>query len=425
MTDSALAAQLFLQLACILLACRMVGQFAARVGQPRVIAEMLTGFVLGPSVFGWLWPDAHALIFPAGSLSAIYILSQVGLALYMFCVGLEFRVDLLAGLGRRAIAVSVAGIAGPFLLGGALALPLQRAGGFFPEAVLPVEAALFMGAAMSITAFPVLARIIRERGITGTAVGALALSAGAIGDAAAWMVLAGVLGSLSGQASVAVLTVAGAVGFGLFVVLGLRPLLLQRLTAQTAQHERVSSVTFLVMLALLMLSAWFTERIGVHGVFGAFLLGASVPRGLLTAELRRMIEPLTTALLVPLFFVYAGLHTQLAILDSTGLWLTTALVFITACGGKGIFCWLAARLTGASTREALAVATLMNARGMVELILLNIGLSRGLITPTLYTMLVIMAIATSVMTGPLFSVVWHRGRQGDVADDRLAASGLL
>ncbi len=421
MTDSAFAARMFLQLACVLLACGLVGQLAARIGQPRVIAEMLTGFLLGPSVFGWLSPHAHALLFPAESLRTIYLVSQVGLALYMFCVGLEFRVELLAGLGRRAVSISMGGIVGPFLLGGGLALALKRAGGFFPDAVTPTAAALFMGAAMSITAFPVLARIIRERGITGTSVGALALSAGAINDAIAWMILAVVLGNLSGQTSAAAITVGGALGFGVFVTLGLRPLLLRRLAQQTERTEHVSAVTLLLMLALLMLSAWFTERIGVHAVFGAFLLGTSVPRGRLASELRRMIEPLTTALLVPLFFVYAGLQTELALVDSLALWLTTALVFLTACGGKGFFCWLTARLTGASPRDALAVATLMNARGMVELVLLNIGLSRGLVTPTLYTMLVMMAIATTVMTGPLFSLVWHRGRQDNPTDERLAA----
>jgi K+:H+ antiporter len=280
--------------------------------------------------------------------------------------------------------------------------------------VTPTQAVLFLGAAMSITAFPVLARIISERGIAGTALGSLALAAGAIDDAAAWVILAAALSIFTGSATLAVAAAGGGVFYALFVFFGLRPFLV-RLAAAAARRERVTGATLGTMLTLLALGAWFTDAVGIYSVFGAFLLGACVPRGVLSRELRQTIEPLTTSLLVPLFFVYSGLNTQLSLVNSGGLWLMTAIVFVTACAGKGAACWGAARLSGSAPRDAVAVATLMNARGMVELILINIGFQRGLITPTLFTILVLMAIGTTVMTGPLFSLVWERGHEATLA----------
>jgi len=189
-----------------------------------------------------------------------------------------------------------------------------------------------------------------------------------------------------------------------------RPVL-ARLAASVERRDAVTLPILGTMLALVALGAWFTDAIGIYSVFGAFLLGVSVPRGLLSSELQRLIEPLTTSLLVPLFFVYSGLNTQLTLVNSTGLLFMAVLVFLTACIGKGLACWGASRLTGATSRESLAIATLMNARGMVELILINIGFQRGLITPTLFTILVLMAIGTTLMTGPLFSLVWEGGRE--------------
>ena len=210
--------------------------------------------------------------------------------------------------------------------------------------------------------------------------------------------------------------------YAAFVFVGLRPFL-RRLAAAVERRDTLTLPMLGTMLALVALGAWFTDAVGIYSVFGAFLLGASVPRGVLSRELRRHIEPLTTSLLVPLFFVYSGLNTQLTLVNSTGLVLMAALVFVTACLGKGLACWAAARLTGATSRESLAVATLMNARGMVELILINIGFQRGLITPTLFTILVLMAIGTTLMTGPLFSLVWEaEGESLRVASGREQAA---
>jgi Kef-type K+ transport system membrane component KefB len=409
MTGPAHVALFFIQVACILAACRGVGWIAARVGQPRVVAEMVTGFLLGPSFLGWIVPSAYQVLFPADSLSVLSLVSQIGLVLYMFCVGLEFRSDLVIHAGRRAAALSIGGIAGPFALGGLLTLYLLTTSGLFSDRVTPVQSWLFIGTALSITAFPVLARIIGEHGISGTTIGSLALSAGAIDDAAAWMLLAGVLGTLSGRAEPAIVAVGGGIGYAV-LVLAVVPRVLERWRPGDARREGVSAPELAAVVSVLMLGAWFTETIGIHAIFGAFLFGVSFRRGQLALELRRLIEPLASALFVPLFFAYAGLHTEIALLSSLGLWIVAALVFATACCGKGLACSLAAYWAGSSKREALALATLMNARGMVELILIDIGLSRGIITPTLYTMLVLMAIGTTIMTGPLFGFIWQRSK---------------
>jgi K+:H+ antiporter len=406
MTDPALAALLFIQFAVILAASRALGWGFARLRQPLVVAEMVAGFLLGPSFLGAVAPALQVRVFPAASLHTLYVLSQLGLVLYMFSVGLEFRLDLVTRHRRRAFGVSAAGIAFPFVLGGALALLLVRSGGFFTAQVRPIHAVLFMGAAMSITAFPVLARIISERGITGTAVGSLSLAAGAMDDAAAWVIFAIVLSSFTGNTLLAMAAGGGAALYVAAVWLGVRRLL-RRLADRAERDEAAGSAALASVLCLLACGAWFTDRVGIHSVFGAFVLGVSVPRGVLARDLRRAIEPLTMTLLVPLFFVYSGLNTRLLLLDSPALWTMAAVVFLTACAGKGLACWGAARLTGAPTRHALAIATLMNARGMVELILVNLGRERGLITPTLFAMLVLMAIGTTVMTGPIFSAIWH------------------
>ena len=404
---SELASLALLQIAGILLVCRIVGWMIGRVRQPQVIAEMITGFLLGPSLLGWVAPDVEAWLFPAQSQPVLYVASQLGLVLYMFCVGAEFRIDLLRRLGRTAAAVSVAGIAGPLVLGGALALFLYTEPGLFAAGATATHAVMFTGAAMAITAFPVLARIISERGISDTSVGSLALAAGAIGDAAAWILLAFVLASFTGNTVLAVAAVGGAAAYVVIVAFGARPILV-RLAARAERDGRVTAPVLTIAIVLLALGAWFTDRIGVHSVFGAFLLGVAVPRGPLTTGLRAAIEPLASALLVPIFFVYSGLNTELGRLDSAWLWTIAGLIFATACIGKVVPCWIAARLTGVSRRDAMGVATLMNARGMVELILLNIGLQQGIITPTLFAMMVLMALGTTLMTGPIFGMIWGK-----------------
>jgi Kef-type K+ transport system membrane component KefB len=257
--------------------------------------------------------------------------------------------------------------------------------------------------------------------LSGTAIGSLALAAGASNDAAAWLILAIVVGSVSGDMGAAALAAFGMVAYVAVVVALIRPLLV-RLARSCEEEGTVAPTVASVVLLLLMVGAVSTDAAGVHAVFGAFVLGAAVPRGLLSRELQRSIGPLTAVLLLPLFFVYSGLNTSIGLLHTGRLWAIASVVFLAACAGKGISCWLAARLNGSDNREAMAIGTLMNARGLMELVLLNIGLERGLIAPTLFTMLVIMAIGTTVMTYPLFGLVYGPVRAGDRPDGLTATS---
>jgi len=413
----------FAQVALILLTCRVVGLLAARVGQPQVMAEMVAGFLIGPSLFGWLAPNIQAQIFPAASRPALYVVSQIGLVLYMFCVGLEFRSELMVRHARRAAAVSIAGIAAPLALGGALAVMLLRSGGFFAEGVGAFHAVLFVGAALSITAFPVLARIIYERGIAGTAMGSLALAAGALDDAAAWVILAIVLGSFTGNATLALVAAIGGLVYAFVVFAAGRPLL-RRLDRIAEDQGAMPPWMFTMVLALLAAGAWLTDLVGIHAVFGAFILGAATPTGRLSRDLQARIEPLTTSFLVPLFFVYSGLNTHVELLNSAQAWMWTGVITLLAIGGKGLACTVAARFAGEPWRDAATIGTLMNARGLVELIMLNVGLEAGIIHPTLFTIMVLMAVTTTVMASPLFELFYRGHVPGsDAARPATAASG--
>jgi Kef-type K+ transport system membrane component KefB len=292
-------------------------------------------------------------------------------------------------------------------LGSALALFMFANFAFFSPAVTRWEAMLFIGAAMSITAFPMLARIIYERGLAGTALGTLALAAGAMDDAAAWCILAIVLASFGGDFKIAVAAIGGGLLYAAVVLLIAKPLL-RRLETIAQRHNALSGSMFGIILMLLMLGAWFTDYVGIYAVFGAFFLGAAMPRGIISRDLQRFLEPLTTNFLVPLYFIYSGLNTRLDLLVTPALIQITIAVVLVACLGKGVACWAAARLNGEDHREALAIGTLMNARGLMELILLNIGLQHGIITPTLFTIMVIMAVVTTLMASPLFEWVYRK-----------------
>ena len=407
MSNPQLAVHFFFQVAVILVVCQLVGVIGRRVGQPQVVAEMLGGVILGPSLFGLFWPELFAKIFPADSMRVIFPVAQLGLATYMFIVGLEFRVDILRRQAGSAVAVSVAGMVTPFVLGAALAWVLFHHTALFPPRTTIVEAMLFLGASMCITAFPMLARIIHFKKLTGTAVGTVSLGAGAINDAAAWCLLAAVLARLDGDISGAWINIGGGLAYVAVVGLVVRPLL-AKWARGIELRAHVSDGEFVTCLSLLALGAWFTEAIGLHGVFGAFIMGVAMPRGLITNTLIERVQPLTVALLLPLFFTYSGLNTQMGLLNSTYLWLMCGLVLVVAIGGKGVACWLAARATGMSNREALGVGTLMNTRGLMELIIINIGLQRGIISLELFAILVIMAVITTLMASPLFDVVVGR-----------------
>lgn len=404
----------FLQLAIILGACRLVGRLVRPFGQPPVVAEMITGVLLGPSLFGLLMPEFHAWLFPKQTLTVIYSVAQLGLALYMFLVGLEFDLSLIRKRVRSAVSVSWAGILTPFALGCLLAWGLRDRFPLFSPDVQGWEGALFMGAAMAITALPMLARIIYERGLSGTPLGTLALAAGSSDDAVAWCVLAAVLASFTGQVSIALLAIGGGLLYTLFMLGVARPFLARFFNGLEAD-DRKRELVIPFAIVLVMLCAWVTDTLGIHAVFGAFILGISMPRGAVARQIESGMAPLTTGLLVPLFFISSGLNTRLGLLDSAALWGVALLVLAAACLGKGVACGTAARLSGEPLRESFALGALMNCRGLTELIILNIGLERGIITPTLFTIMVIMAVLTTLMAVPLFNLAYGRPKREPIA----------
>ncbi len=421
MSAPQLSVLFFFQMFAILAVCRLVGLVARRVGQPEVVGEMVAGVLLGPSLFGLLAPGAQAALFPPESLRVLFVAAQLGIGLYMFLVGVGFETELFRSRAKSAAAVSLAGLLVPFALGVALAPWLMTTPGLFGEKVRLHEAALFLGAAIAITAFPVLARIIHGRGLTGTALGTLALAAGAIGDAVAWCVLAVVLASFGGGAVVAVKAIGGGLLYtALMLTVGRR--LLARLGAAVEREGKLTPQTLSVCLMLLMLGAWATDAAGIHAVFGGFLLGVAMPRGLLTRELQRQLEPLTVVFLLPMFFTYSGLNTRLDMVNNLEMLGFALVVLAASCLGKFGACWAAARLAGEDNRMALAVGSLLNARGLMELIIINIGLQKGIIQPPLFAMLVLMAVVTTLMASPVFELVYGRraraeGKLGGIAND--------
>ncbi len=410
MNNISLAVQFFLQIAVILLFCRVVGTIAARFGQPQVVAEMIAGVLLGPSLFGWLWPEAQQALFPwdktqttRDTQSYLFPASQLGLALYMFVVGLEFRMDIIQKRLKSSVAVSFAGMAAPFGLGALVAWfchghPELH---LYPEKISLSSAMIFTGACMCITAFPMLARIIHFKGLAGTTMGTVAIGAGAIDDATAWCLLAVVLAKIDNNWSNAVLNIGGGIGFVIVAYVVIKPLMACMEKHFTTKGS-LSDGGLVVGLALMSLGAWWTDYIHLHAVFGAFVMGSVMPRTVMSRDLIARIQPLAVALLLPLFFTYSGLNTKIGLINTPTLWLVCGVVLLAAVLGKGVACWLAARATGISNREALGIGTLMNARGLMELIIINIGLQKGVITEGLFATLVIMAVITTLMTSPIF-----------------------
>ncbi|MFZ4507795.1 MAG: cation:proton antiporter [Fimbriimonas sp.] len=423
LSDLNLGVLFFLQLAIILLACRVVGYIGKFFGQTQVVCEMVAGVLLGPSLFGLLAPDLQQSLFPKmyalnvdsgthmikhPSMQILYVAAQLGLVLYMFLIGLEFDVNLIKKKAGTAILVSGAGVLTPFILGFAFAQILFKEGGFFGPTVAQNIGALYMGAAMCITAFPMLARIIYENGLSKTSMGTLALGAGATDDAIAWSILAVVLAVNSGSMQIAYMAIGGGILFGiLMMTVGKK--LLSRLGDDSEKTGTVSNLQFGIMATCLMIGAWFTDAIGIYAVFGAFIVGAAMPRGKFNELVQEKSTLLVTTTLLPMFFVYSGLNTKIGLLNTPALWGTTAIICVLAIVGKGVACALAARAGGESWRASWAIGTLMNSRGLMELIILNIGLQNKVITETLFTMMVIMAVVTTLMASPIYR--WIYGRE--------------
>lgn len=397
---------LIAQLVVIITVARLLGLLARKIHQPMVLAELVAGIVLGPSLLGALAPDLEGALFPAASLGLLGLLSQVGLLLFMFLVGLELDLGLLRGRGGRAsVLISHTSIVVPFLLGAALALYLYPQ--FGPDGVAFSSFTLFMGVAMSITAFPALARILTERRLLRTRVGSVTITCAAVDDVIAWCILAFVVSIVRATAlTEAVVTTVLAVVYTLAMLLLVRPFL-ARLAARGSNREGMTQNAVAVTFVLLFVSAWITELIGIHALFGAFLMGAIIPRdGGFARVLAEKLEDIVVIVLLPTFFALSGLRTQIGLLDSPAAWLQCALIIAVACLGKFGGSYLAARWTGLGWREATALGLLMNTRGLMELIVLNIGLDLGVISPTLFTMMVLMALVTTFMTTPLLQRVY-------------------
>ncbi|MBW0434528.1 cation:proton antiporter [Leptospira yasudae] len=396
--------RLLLQLMVIMLAARFFGKVATMVGQPSVIGEILAGILLGPSLLGLLFPEGFQLLFPKESLSTLQILSQVGLLLFMFVIGMELDLKILVNQAESAVVISHSSIMFPFLLGAGLAyfiyVPLA------PQGVDFIAFCLFMGIGMSITAFPVLARIIMEKGLTKTTLGSLALTAAAADDVTAWCVLAIVVTIVNaGSFSSGILMILMSVVYMLLMWKGIRPLMKRAgnlYTTKESMTKTISGFFFLFIFA----SAWLTEAIGIHALFGAFLAGVVMPdKKELRNNLVDKIEDFSLTVLLPLFFAFTGLRTKFGLLSSAGLWPVFFLILFVAVLGKLGGSAIAARMSGKNWKDSLSVGVLMNTRGLMELIVLNIGYDLGVLSEEIFSMMVLMALVTTIMTGPGLKLV--------------------
>jgi Kef-type K+ transport system membrane component KefB len=376
-----------------------------RLGQPQVVGEMLAGILLGPSVLGWLWPDVSTVLFPAGSLGPLNAVSHIGLLAFMFLVGLEFDSKLLDGQRGSALIVSHASISAPFILGALLAYWLFPR--FAPAGTGFTGFALFMGAAMSVTAFPVLARILMETRLSTTRLGVLTLACAAVDDVTAWAILAAavIVVRATGDMSTVWTMIGGSAVYLVAMFLVAKPMV-RRIGSGLAAKPNRGEDWLAVALLLALVSATATEWLGLHALFGAFIAGVVMPRDHELAHgLRNRIEAFTLVLLLPLFFALAGLKTSIGALDSWQLGATCAVIVAVAVTGKLGGTFVAARASGVGWRDAGALGILMNTRGLMELVILNVGLEVGVLSPTLFTMMVIMAVLTTMMTTPLLRVV--------------------
>ncbi|HYO59813.1 cation:proton antiporter [Archangium sp.] len=396
---------LIVQFLVIIGVSRLIGRGARWMGQPLVIAEVLAGIILGPSLLGWLAPGAMEWLFPASSMPVLKMLSQVGLILFMFLIGLELDPKLLKGRGHASVVISHTSIVVPFGLGAAAALWLYPR---LSEPSVPFASfVLFMGVAMSITAFPVLARILTERRLLQSKVGAMTITCAAVDDVTAWCLLAFVVSIVRASDLMhAGLTTLLALLY-ITLMLGLVRPFLARLGARVANRDGLNQNGVALTLMMLLASAWTTELIGIHALFGAFMMGAVIPKeGGLAQALAEKLEDVAVVLLLPLFFAFSGLRTQVGLLSTGDHWAICGLIILLACVGKFGGGAVAARLTGMRWREAGALGILMNTRGLMELIVLNIGLDLGVISPTLFTMMVVMALVTTFMTTPLLRWIY-------------------
>jgi Kef-type K+ transport system membrane component KefB len=396
-----LTGQILLQLIVILIVVQLFGHLSGRIGQQWVIGEILAGIALGPSLLGALLPGIKAMVFPATVLPTLQTFGDIGLIFYMFSLGSRLDTQMMLRQSRKAIVASLSGIVLPLILGASLAFMLYPA--FAGPKATQLSFMLLVGTAMAITAFPVLARLLTEKKMLGTRIGTLALTCAAVDDIIAWCLLALVIAVVHARGVTSGLMTIGLTLLFIGVMLGIvRPLF-------AYASRRLPWPNFLVALTLvlLLLSAYTTDAIGIHPVFGAFLMGVILPRRATFIEQVRSLDQVNNVVFLPLFFVSSGLRTQIGLISAPALWLVCLLVVAVACFGKVLGGMFSVRWMGESWRESLTLGVLMNTRGLVELIVLNIGLDLGVLSPVLFAMLVIMAVVTTMMASPLLPLLGY------------------
>jgi len=395
---------LLLEIIAILAVSKVFGFIITKIGQPSVIGEMIAGIVLGPSIMGFLFPEIFDFLFPLNSLANLEFLSQIGLAFFMFIIGMELDLDQLKNKTYNAIVISNTSIIFPYFLGVVVSYFLYEQ--FAPANVSFTAFALFIGISVSITAFPVLARILQERGLTKTSLGAIVIASAAFNDVTAWCILVMVIAIIkAGSIASALLSILFTIVFILLMFYAIRPWI-KRISDKYANSKNLNKQFVVTVFFILLVSACITETIGIHALFGAFLAGVIMPKNLHIKELlMAKIEDVSILLLLPIFFAITGLKTQIGLLNEGYFWIICLLIIFIAVLGKLGGSAFAAKMTGYTWRESFSIGALMNTRGLMELIVLNIGYDLGILTPTLFTILVLMALATTFMTGPLLDLI--------------------
>jgi Kef-type K+ transport system membrane component KefB len=395
---------LLAQIITIIIIARVIGWIFRKIGQPSVIGEIIAGIVLGPSLLGLYFPEFSLALFPVESLGNLQFLSQIGLILFMFIIGIELDLKVLQNRAKEAIVISHASIVIPFALGIGLAYFVYYR--FAPVGIAFLPFALFMGIAMSITAFPVLARIVQERGIHKTKLGAIVITCAAADDITAWCILAAVIAIVKAGTFVSSIYI---IGLAILYVLGMFFIInpfLKKIGELYGTKDNLSKPVVAIFFLTLIISSYLTEIIGIHALFGAFMTGVIMPditkfRNLFIEK----VEDVSVILLLPLFFVYTGLRTEIGLINDPYLWKITGFIILVAVIGKFFGSALAAKFVGQSWRDSLTIGALMNTRGLMELVVLNIGLDLKVLTPEVFTMMVIMALVTTFMTGPTLNII--------------------
>ena len=400
---------LLVQIVVILAAAALVSRLFRRIGQPPVMGEMIAGIVLGPSVLGFFFPEAMSFVFPPSSLETLRLLSQIGVVLFMFIVGMELNLTHVREKGTAAVMISHASIIVPFVLGTALSLFLYR--DLAPPGTSFSAFALFIGVAMSITAFPVLARILEDRALTQTQLGSLALTCAAVDDVTAWCILALVIAIVQASGvTVSLVTLVFTAVFAAAMIFLVRPQLRRMVNEATGTHVHTRRLIAGV-LAFVLISALVTETIGIHALFGAFIAGVVMPPSAdFRTFLREKLEAFSAAALLPLFFAFTGLRTQIGLLNDWQSWALCGVIILVAIAGKLGGSMLMSRWTGMNWTQSFSIGVLMNTRGLVELVVLNIGYDLGILSGRIFAMMVLMALVTTFMTGPLLSLVNIRAK---------------